>query len=229
MEARGWDQLDVLLITGDAYIDHPSFGIPLLGRYLERMGYRVGILAQPDWRTPEPFLAMGRPRLYVGISAGAMDSMVSNYTVNRKFRYVDAYSPDGKGGLRPNRAALVYSNRIRETMPPMPVVVSGIDQVCDAGDMFFVSETLRQAEEAADQRRQRERHTQLAAPKLTLDTLFSQMQTTGGEPAAKEIRIILKTDQQGTVDVLKGECEKIKTAEVKTRAGRRVPAIAPAF
>ena len=108
-------------------------------------------------------------------------------------------------------------NRIREAMPPMPVVVSGIDMICDAGDMFFVSETLRQAEEAPDQRRQRERHTQLAAPKLTLDTLFSQMQTTGGEPQAKEIRIILKTDQQGTVDVLKGECEKIKTAEVKTR------------
>jgi translation initiation factor IF-2 len=107
--------------------------------------------------------------------------------------------------------------RVKEAMPPMPVQVSGIDEVCDAGDKFFVTETLRQAEEAADQRRQRERHVQLAAPKLTLDTLFSQMQTTGGEPAAKEIRIILKTDQQGTVDVLKGECEKIKTDEVKTR------------
>jgi translation initiation factor IF-2 len=108
--------------------------------------------------------------------------------------------------------------RVKEAMPPMPVQVSGIDEVCDAGDKFFVSETLRQAEEAADQRRQRERHVQLAAPKLTLDTLFSQMQTTGGgEPAAKEIRIILKTDQQGTVDVLKGEAEKIKTEEVKTR------------
>jgi uncharacterized radical SAM protein YgiQ len=127
MEARGWDQLDVLLITGDAYIDHPSFGIPLLGRYLERLGYRVGILAQPDWRKRESFLVMGRPRLYVGISAGAMDSMVSNYTVNKKFRYVDAYSPHGKGGLRPNRASLVYANRIRETMPGVPIVLGGVE------------------------------------------------------------------------------------------------------
>jgi translation initiation factor IF-2 len=108
-------------------------------------------------------------------------------------------------------------NRVKEAMPPMPVVVSGINMVCDAGDKFFVTETLRQAEEAAEQRLQRERHVQLAAPKLTLDSLFSQMQTTGGEPQAKEIRIILKTDQQGTVDVLKAECEKIKTDEVKTR------------
>src|SRR5262245_83352 len=123
MAARGWDELDVLLITGAAYIDHPRFGTPLLGRYLERLGYRVGILAQPDWRRKESFLAMGRPRLYVGISAGAMDSMVSNYTVNKKFRYVDAYSPEGKGGLRPNRACLVYSNRIRETMPGVPIVL----------------------------------------------------------------------------------------------------------
>ena len=87
MEARGWDRLDVLLITGDAYVDHPSFGVPLLGRFLERQGYRVGIIAQPDWRKPESFLSMGRPRLFVGITAGAMDSMVSNYTVNRKFRF----------------------------------------------------------------------------------------------------------------------------------------------
>ncbi len=127
MEARGWSELDVLLITGDAYIDHPSFGIPLLGRYLERMGYRVGILAQPDWRRKESFLALGKPRLYVGISAGAMDSMVSNYTVNRKFRNVDAYSPHGKGGLRPNRAVLVYSNRVREAMPGVPIVIGGVE------------------------------------------------------------------------------------------------------
>ncbi len=127
MKARGWGELDVLLVTGDAYIDHPSFGIPLLGRYLESLGYRVGILAQPDWRRPESFLAMGRPRILVGISAGAMDSMVSNYTVNRKFRHVDAYSPDGKGGLRPNRAVLVYANRIRETMPDVPLVIGGVE------------------------------------------------------------------------------------------------------
>jgi len=108
--------------------------------------------------------------------------------------------------------------RVREAMPPMPVQVSGIDVVCDAGDKFFVTANLKQAEEAAEQRRQRERHTALAAPKLTLDSLFSQMQTAqGGESAVKEIRIILKTDQQGTVDVLKGECEKIATPEVKTR------------
>ncbi|HLP83024.1 MAG TPA: translation initiation factor IF-2, partial [Phycisphaerales bacterium] len=108
--------------------------------------------------------------------------------------------------------------RIKEALPPMPVQISGINEVCDAGDKFYVTPSLKQAEEAAEQRRDRERHTALAAPKLTLDTLFSQMQTAQAtEPVAKEIRIILKTDQQGTVDVLKAECEKIKTEEVKVR------------
>ena len=108
--------------------------------------------------------------------------------------------------------------RIKEALPPMPVQISGINEVCDAGDKFYVTPSLKQAEEAAEQRRDRERHTALAAPKLTLDTLFSQMQTAQAtEPQAKEIRIILKTDQQGTVDVLKAECEKIKTEEVKVR------------
>ena len=127
MDRRGWSELDILLITGDACIDHPSFGVPLLGRTLEGLGYRVGIIAQPDWRRSEPFLAMGRPRLFVGISAGAMDSLVSNYTVNRKFRFVDAYSPDGKGGLRPNRAVLVYANKVREVLPGVPIVVGGVE------------------------------------------------------------------------------------------------------
>jgi len=110
--------------------------------------------------------------------------------------------------------------RIKEAIPPIPVQISGVDMVCDAGDKFFVTANLRQAEDAADQRRQRERHTQLAAPKLTLDSLFSQIQTnqsTGTEQEVKEIKIVLKTDQQGTVDVLKSECEKIKTQEVKVR------------
>jgi uncharacterized radical SAM protein YgiQ len=127
LEARGWDGADIVLVTGDAHIDHPSFGVPLLGRLLEGLGYRVGIIAQPDWRSPEPFLALGRPKLFAGVSGGAMDSLVSNYTTGKKFRRADAYSPGGKGGLRPNRAVLVYANRIREAMPGVPLVIGGIE------------------------------------------------------------------------------------------------------
>jgi uncharacterized radical SAM protein YgiQ len=127
MDELGWDSCDVILVTGDAYIDHPSFGMALVGRLLEKHGFRVGILAQPDWRTVEPFRELGRPNLFWGVTAGNMDSMVNRYTSDRKMRSDDAYSPGGVSGLRPDRAVLVYSQRCREAFDDVPLVVGGIE------------------------------------------------------------------------------------------------------
>ena len=127
MEALGWDECDVVLITGDAYIDHPSFGMALIGRLLEAQGFRVGIIAQPDWRSAEDFRRLGRPRLFFGITAGNMDSMVNRYTADRKIRSDDAYTPGGVAGKRPDRASLVYAQRAREAYPGVPIVLGGIE------------------------------------------------------------------------------------------------------
>jgi Fe-S oxidoreductase len=117
MDALGWDSCDVIVVTGDAYIDHPSFGMALIGRLLEAQGFRVGIIAQPDWHSAEAFRALGRPNLYFGVTAGNMDSMVNRYTSERKIRSDDAYTPNGEGNKRPDRAVLVYSQRCREAYP----------------------------------------------------------------------------------------------------------------
>ncbi|MCK5804695.1 MAG: YgiQ family radical SAM protein [Lentisphaeria bacterium] len=127
MAERGWDELDVLLVSGDAYIDHPSFGTALLGRVLENAGYRVGVVAQPRWDGTEDIERMGRPRLYCGVSAGCLDSMLAHYTAFRKKRRDDAYTPGGEAGARPNRAVLVYSNLVRQAFPALPVVIGGIE------------------------------------------------------------------------------------------------------
>lgn len=127
MRARGWDALDVLIVTGDAYVDHPAFGAAVIGRALEAAGFRVGIVAQPDWTNPGSFTAMGRPRLFVGVTAGAMDSMVANYTANKKLRRDDAYSPGGRWGLRPNYATIVYTNVVRQVFKGVPVILGGIE------------------------------------------------------------------------------------------------------
>lgn len=127
MEQRGWDELDILLITGDAYIDHPSFGMALIGRYLEHFGYRVGIIAQPDWKSDDDFLVMGTPKLYVAITSGNMDSMINHYTAQKKIRSTDAYSPDDKIGLRPNRASIVYSGIAKKLFKNVPIVLGGIE------------------------------------------------------------------------------------------------------
>lgn len=124
---RGWKELDVILVNGDAYVDHPSFGVPLLARWLEGHGFRVGIIAQPDWRSKEPFMALGRPRLFFGVSAGAMDSMVAHYTPARKLRHDDAYTPGNRHGARPNRATMVYTSRLKEAFKDVPVVIGGIE------------------------------------------------------------------------------------------------------
>ncbi len=127
MRALGWEALDVLLITGDAYVDHPSFGAALLGRLLVARGLRTGIVAQPRWTTPEDVSRMGRPRLFAGVTAGALDSMLAHYTAFRKKRHDDAYTPGGRAGARPNRAVIVYSNLVRQAFPGLVVVLGGIE------------------------------------------------------------------------------------------------------
>lgn len=127
MNLRGWDELDILLINGDAYIDHPAFGAALLGRLLEAEGYRVGILAQPDWRDRNAFTGMGRPRLFAAVSAGAMDSMVNHYTAARKVRNDDAYTPGGQAGARPNRATIAYTAAVKGAFKGLPVLIGGIE------------------------------------------------------------------------------------------------------
>ncbi len=127
MLARGWDEVDVVFVTGDAYVDHYSFAMAILGRVLEAEGFRVALLSQPDWKTCEPWRRFGRPRLFFAISAGNMDSMINHYTANKKFRNDDAYSPGGRIGKRPDRASLAYCQRAREAYPGVPVIAGGVE------------------------------------------------------------------------------------------------------
>ena len=127
MDALGWDSCDIILVTGDAYVDHPSFGMAIVGRLLEAQGYRVGIIAQPDWQSKKAFLALGKPNLYFGVTAGNMDSMINRYTADRKLRSDDAYSPGNIGGKRPDRSSLVYAQRCKEAYADVPVILGGIE------------------------------------------------------------------------------------------------------
>jgi len=127
MDELGWDSCDVLVVSGDAYVDHPSFGMAIIGRVLEAQGFRVGIIAQPDWHSAEPFAALGRPNLFIGITAGNMDSMVNRYTADRRIRSDDAYTPGGLGGRRPDRSVIVYAQRAREAFKDVPIVIGGIE------------------------------------------------------------------------------------------------------
>ena len=127
MAQLGWDSCDIIVVTGDAYVDHPSFGMAIIGRALEAQGFRVGIIAQPDWQSAEPFKALGRPNLFFGVTAGNMDSMINRYTADRKIRSDDAYTPGNEGGKRPDRAALVYSQRCREAYKDVPIIIGGIE------------------------------------------------------------------------------------------------------
>lgn len=124
---RGWSELDIILVSGDAYVDHPSYGTALIGRYLERLGYRVGIIAQPDWRKPDDFMRLGKPRLFFGITAGNVDSMVARYTAHKRSRREDEYSPGAKAGLRPDRAVIVYANCLRKVFNDTPLVLGGLE------------------------------------------------------------------------------------------------------
>ena len=127
MAERGWDEIDIVFVTGDAYVDHPSFAMAVLHRALEQAGFRVAILSQPDWRSVDPWRQFGRPRLFYAVSAGNMDSLINHYTANKKVRNDDAYSPGGRIGLRPDRATLPYAQRCREAFPGVPVIAGGVE------------------------------------------------------------------------------------------------------
>src|SRR6478752_2667760 len=127
MDALGWDSCDIIVVTGDAYVDHPSFGMSVIGRMLEGQGFRVGIIAQPDWQSAEPFKALGKPNLFFGVTSGNMDSMINRYTADRKIRSDDAYTPGDVGGKRPDRAAIVYSQRCKEAWNDVPIILGGIE------------------------------------------------------------------------------------------------------
>src|SRR5260221_1138531 len=120
MDVLGRDSCDVIVVTGDAYVDHPSFGMAIIGRLLEAQGFRVGIIAQPDWHSAEPFAALGRPNLFFGITAGNMDSMLNRYTSDRRIRSDDAYTPGGQGGRGPDRSGIVYAQRVGEAFSDGP-------------------------------------------------------------------------------------------------------------
>ena len=127
MAELGWDSCDIIIISGDGYVDHPSFGMAVIGRVLEAQGFRVGMIAQPDWRSAEPFKALGRPNLFFGVTAGNMDSMINHYTADKKRRNDDAYTPGNTSGKRPDRAVTVYSQRLREAYKDVPIVIGGIE------------------------------------------------------------------------------------------------------
>lgn len=127
MDQLGWDSCDIILVTGDAYVDHPSFGMAICGRMLEAQGFRVGIIAQPDWNSKDDFMRLGKPNLFFGVTAGNMDSMINRYTADRKLRHDDAYTPDNVAGKRPDRATLVYTQRCKEAWKDVPVILGGIE------------------------------------------------------------------------------------------------------
>jgi uncharacterized radical SAM protein YgiQ len=127
MDALHWKECDIIVVTGDAYVDHPSFGMAVIGRVLEAQGFRVGVISQPDWRDSEAFTRLGEPRLFFGVTAGNMDSMVNRYTSERRIRSDDAYTPGGSGRARPDRSVIVYSQRCREAYRDVPMVIGGIE------------------------------------------------------------------------------------------------------
>jgi uncharacterized radical SAM protein YgiQ len=146
MTAHGWQEVDVVFVTGDAYVDHPSFAMAILGRVLEAAGFRVAILSQPDWHSCDPWRQFGRPRLFFAVSAGNMDSLINHYTANRKLRNDDAYSPGGRIGLRPDRATLSYCHRAREAFPGVPIIAGGVEaSLRRLGHYDYWSETVRRS------------------------------------------------------------------------------------
>ena len=128
LQLRGWDEVDVIIFSGDAYIDHPAFGAAVIGRVLEHAGYKVAIVPQPDWRGDHrDFTKLGKPRLFFAITAGSMDSMVNHYTAAKRLRSDDAYTPDGKAGMRPDYCTITYSNILRQLYPDIPIVIGGVE------------------------------------------------------------------------------------------------------
>lgn len=142
MDALGWDCCDVVIVTGDAYVDHPSFGMAIIGRLLEAQGFRVGIIAQPDWTSAEDFRRLGKPRLFFGVTGGNMDSMVNRYTADRRIRSTDAYTPDREPNRRPDRCVTVYAHRCREAYKDVPIVLGGLRRACAASPTTTTGPTV---------------------------------------------------------------------------------------
>jgi len=204
MSRRGWDTLDVLLVTGDAYVDHPSFGVALLGRWLESHGYRVGIVAQPRWDTPDDIAAMGRPRLFAGVTAGALDSMLAHYTAFRKKRTDDGYTPGGKAGRRPNRATIVYANLVRQAFPGLPVVIGGIEaSMRRASHYDFWQDKVRRS--------------------LLLDAKADLLVYGMGERAILEVACRLGGKMRGTETPPTGESRGTATPPTEVSRGQETP------
>lgn len=220
MQLKGWNELDILLVSGDAYIDHPAFASALLGRYLEYHGFKVGIITQPDWKAPdiaEKIRAMGRPKLFAGISAGAVDSMLAHYTAFRKKRHDDAYTPGGRCGARPNRAVTVYASLIRQAFPDLPVVAGGIEASLRRLSHYdFWTDSLRKSiladakldlvlygmgEKSILELAQRLRSFYKKHPELQY-----------GSPAMQKARD--KKPWQGVIKGINGTCRFIKTEEI---------------
>ncbi len=146
MDELGWDSCDIILVTGDAYVDHPSFGMAIIGRLLEAHGFRVGIIAQPDWHSKSDFMKLGEPNLYFGVTAGNMDSMINRYTADKKLRHDDAYTPNNEGGKRPDRAVTVYTQRCKEAYKHIPVIIGGIEaSLRRIGHYDYWSEKIRRS------------------------------------------------------------------------------------
>ena len=146
MDQLGWDSCDIIVVCGDAYVDHPSFGMAIVGRFLEAQGFRVGLICQPDWNNKNDFMKLGKPNLFFGVSAGNMDSMINRYTADKKLRHDDAYTPNNEGGKRPDRATLVYSQRCKEAYKDVPVVLGGIEaSLRRIGHYDYWSETIRRS------------------------------------------------------------------------------------
>ena len=141
MRKRGWDEVDFVYVCGDAYVDHPSFGMAIITRVLEAHGFRIGVICQPDWKDEQSVQVFGRPRLGFLVSAGNMDSMVNHYTVSKKRRHQDAYTPGGVIGKRPDHATVVYCNLIRKVYKQVPIIIGGIDPVCADWHIMIIGQT----------------------------------------------------------------------------------------
>ena len=249
MDLLGWDSCDVIVVTGDAYVDHPSFGMAVIGRVLEGQGYRVGIIAQPNWHSADPFKALGKPNLYMGIAAGNMDSMINHYTADRKRRNDDAYTPGDHAGLRPDRAVTVYSQRVREAFNDVPIVIGGIEaSLRRIAHYDYWSEKVRRSvllDSRADlllfgnaERAIVELTHRLAAGEA-ISTLRgirgTAFITRGVEPGFKELRST-DVDNPGPVDVhpnpyegmAPSQCDTDETSDDSVQAVRIMPAKNPA-
>lgn len=220
MELKGWNELDILLVSGDAYIDHPAFATALLGRYLEHHGFKVGIITQPDWKDPhiaDKIREMGRPRLFAGISAGAVDSMLAHYTAFRKKRHDDAYTPGGRCGARPNRAVTVYTSLIRQAFPDLPVVAGGIEASLRRLSHYdFWTDSLRKsilADAKLDLVLYGMGEKSLLETALRLQAFYKKHpQLMYGSPAMEKAKD--KKPWQGVLKGIPGTCRFIKTDEI---------------